>query len=63
MSGTLFTLSTRIHRKGELLAWWVFGGVALFGWLGGLVVEGRGLESADWQEDDDDSEPIDEERI
>ncbi|EFX01911.1 major facilitator superfamily transporter [Grosmannia clavigera kw1407] len=61
VSGALFTLSTRLRPKGELLAWWIFGGVAVFGWLGGLMVSGRGLESADWQEDDEDDEPIDEE--
>lgn len=53
MSGALFTLSTQIHPKGELLVWGVFGGVAVFGWLGGLMAEGRGLESAGWEEEDD----------
>ncbi|KAJ9131610.1 MFS general substrate transporter [Pleurostoma richardsiae] len=54
LSGGLFTLSMRVHPKGELLAWGLFGGISLLGWLGTLAIRGDGLESADWVGDDDD---------
>ncbi|ERS96906.1 hypothetical protein HMPREF1624_06232 [Sporothrix schenckii ATCC 58251] len=65
LSGALFSLSTRIQRpaRGELLAWYIFGGVAGLGWLLSLVISGRGLESADWEghaEDGDDNDDDDE---
>ncbi|CAK7271587.1 hypothetical protein SEPCBS119000_004682 [Sporothrix epigloea] len=49
-SGALFSLSTRIQRplRGELLAWCIFGGVAAVGCVLSLFLNGRGLESADW---------------
>ena len=56
MSGALFSLSINIPGKGELLAWWIFGGVAVMGWLLSLVLNGRGLESADWEGDDEDED-------
>ncbi|KAL2148258.1 hypothetical protein VTH82DRAFT_2406 [Thermothelomyces myriococcoides] len=55
LSGGLFTLSTRVRPKGEALAWGLFAGVALVGWLGSLVIRNKGLESADWEDDEDDS--------
>ncbi|KAL1887952.1 hypothetical protein Sste5346_009897 [Sporothrix stenoceras] len=63
LSGALFSLSTRIQRpaRGELLAWCIFGGVAGLGWLLTMAINGRGLESADWEGDDDDEEEGDEE--
>ncbi|CAM1506182.1 Fc.00g058230.m01.CDS01 [Cosmosporella sp. VM-42] len=48
VSGSLFTLSTNIHPKGEALAWSLFGGLALFGWAGSLLITGNGLESEEW---------------
>jgi len=56
LSGALFTLSAGLEPKGELLAWGVFGGVSLAGWLGSLTVRGDGLESADWVGDESDEE-------
>ncbi|CAK7242038.1 MAG: hypothetical protein STHCBS139747_003514 [Sporothrix thermara] len=55
LSGALFSLSTRIQRplRGELLAWCIFGGVAAVGWVLSLVLNGHGLESADWVGNDD----------
>ncbi|KAJ4386761.1 hypothetical protein N0V93_009659 [Gnomoniopsis smithogilvyi] len=50
-SGSLFTLSTRIHPKGEFLAWGLFGGVALIGWVWSLLVKGGNLESDDFTGD------------
>ncbi|CAK7274419.1 hypothetical protein SEPCBS57363_006154 [Sporothrix epigloea] len=50
-SGALFSLSTRIQRplRGELLAWCIFGGVAAVGFVLSLFLNGKGLESADWE--------------
>ncbi|GKT42814.1 uncharacterized protein ColSpa_02995 [Colletotrichum spaethianum] len=53
VSGALFTLSTRVHPKGEALAWGIFGGIALLGWLGSLAIRNRGLESDDWVGEED----------
>lgn len=47
LSGGLFTLATGVEPKGEALAWGVFAGVALFGWLGTLPIRADGLESVD----------------
>jgi hypothetical protein len=49
LSGGLFTLSTGIKPKGEALAWGLFAGIALMGWLGSLGINGRGLEGEDWE--------------
>ncbi|KAI0173667.1 MFS general substrate transporter [Hypoxylon sp. FL1284] len=47
LSGGLFTVSTHVQPKGEALAWGLFAGVALTGWLGSYAIHGEGLESAD----------------
>ncbi|KND89231.1 putative membrane protein [Tolypocladium ophioglossoides CBS 100239] len=52
VSGGLFTLSINVRPKGEALAWSVFGGLALVGWVGSLFICGTGLESEDWEESD-----------
>lgn len=52
-SGGLFTLSMRLQSKGELLAWGVFGGIALVGWAWTLFIRGGKLESDDFLGDDD----------
>jgi hypothetical protein len=48
-------MSTSVEPKGEALAWGLFAGISLLGWLGTLMIRGRGLESADWMGDDDDT--------
>jgi len=48
VSGGLFTLSKNIRPKGEALAWSLFGGLALVGWIGSLFIPRKGLESQDW---------------
>ncbi|PHH85543.1 hypothetical protein CDD83_276 [Cordyceps sp. RAO-2017] len=53
VSGGLFTLSINVRPKGEALAWSVFGGLALLGWLGSMFIRGNGLESEDWDDDGD----------
>ncbi|KAM0417438.1 hypothetical protein ACHAPT_012587 [Fusarium lateritium] len=55
VSGALFTLSTRIHPKGEALAWSLFGGLAVCGWIASLFIHGAGLESDDWEGSEEDA--------
>ncbi|KAI0384395.1 MFS general substrate transporter [Hypomontagnella monticulosa] len=47
LSGGLYTVSTHVQPKGEALAWGLFAGVALLGWLGSYAIHGEGLESTD----------------
>ena len=47
LSGGLYSLSTRVQPKGEALAWGLFAGIALAGWLGTYAIHGEGLESTD----------------
>ncbi|KAK4183928.1 major facilitator superfamily domain-containing protein [Podospora australis] len=54
LSGGLFTLSTRVKPKGEALAWGLFAGVTLGGWLWSWVIRGDGLESAEFEGDEGD---------
>ncbi|KAF4965672.1 hypothetical protein FSARC_6567 [Fusarium sarcochroum] len=49
VSGGLFSLSTGIRPKGEALAWSIFGGLAILGWVSSLFIRRDGLESDDWQ--------------
>lgn len=42
----------RLQHKGELLAWGVFGGIALVGWGWTLIIRGGKLESDDFLGDD-----------
>lgn len=46
-----------MQPKGEALAWGLFAGVALAGWLGTYALHGEGLESTDdGFEDEDDGD-------
>ncbi|EHA45805.1 hypothetical protein MGG_10289 [Pyricularia oryzae 70-15] len=65
VSGGIFTLSSQVRPRGELVAWGVFGGIALLGWFGTLAIRGEGLESADWvgEEESDDAEEDTEARL
>ncbi|KAI0154256.1 MFS general substrate transporter [Xylariaceae sp. FL1272] len=57
LSGAIFTASTHVHPKGEALAWGLFAGVALFGWLSTYAIHGESLESTD------DGYEVDEEEV
>ncbi|KAK3311708.1 MFS general substrate transporter-like protein [Chaetomium strumarium] len=50
LSGGLFTLSTRVKPKGEALAWGIFAGITLVGWLGSFGIRNHGLESAEFED-------------
>lgn len=47
LSGGLFTLSTKIGSKGEVLVFGIFGGVAFIGFLLSLGIRARDLEAGD----------------
>ncbi|KAI1736348.1 MFS general substrate transporter [Xylaria scruposa] len=47
LSGAVFTASTHVRPKGEGLAWGLFAGIALIGWLATYAIHGHGLESTD----------------
>jgi hypothetical protein len=51
LSGGLFSLATNVRPKGEALAWGVFGGIALLGWIASFGIRGESLESAEWDEE------------
>ncbi|KAG8674174.1 hypothetical protein FPOAC2_00156 [Fusarium poae] len=53
VSGGLFSLSINIRPKGEALAWSIFGGLAILGWVSSLFIRRDGLESDDWQGSDE----------
>lgn len=48
LSGGLFALSSRVQPRGELIAWGVFGGIAMVGYFGTMAIDGENLESDDW---------------
>ena len=68
LSGGLFSLSTKVHPKGEALAFGIFGGIAFVGFLGSFGIRGEGLEAQGWDEEeaeevvDDDEDDTDVER-
>ncbi|KAI2610482.1 MFS general substrate transporter [Hypoxylon sp. NC1633] len=59
LSGGLYTVSTHVQPKGEALAWGLFAGIALAGWLGSYAIHGEGLESTDdgYEEETEANEP------
>ncbi|KAI5456456.1 major facilitator superfamily domain-containing protein [Mariannaea sp. PMI_226] len=54
VSGGLFTLSSRVQPRGEILTWTLFGGLCLIGWVASLFIKRAGLESDDWVGSDSD---------
>ncbi|KAL2069199.1 hypothetical protein VTL71DRAFT_15537 [Oculimacula yallundae] len=60
LSGGLFSIATRVHPKGEALAWGVFGGIAFLGFIASFGIRGENLESGEWSEsEDNESEDVD----
>ncbi|KAI0995848.1 hypothetical protein K3495_g12333 [Podosphaera aphanis] len=52
LSGGLFTIATtKFNQGGAVLAWSVFAGVALCGFLVSFAIRGRDLESDEWNKD------------
>ena len=53
ISGSLFTASTKLKPKGEALAFGVFAGVSLIGFLLSFGIRGSDLEAEGWSSDDE----------
>jgi hypothetical protein len=56
VSGGLFSLATKVSPKGEALAFGVFGGVALVGFLLSFGIRSPGLEAEGWETSDEEDE-------
>lgn len=48
-----------VRPKGEALAWGLFAGIALAGWVGAFFIRGSDLESEDWVGESDTGESDD----
>lgn len=61
LSGGLFTLATRV-RRGEVLAFGIFGGITFIGFLMSFGIRGESLEAEGWEEEgseEDEDEEVD----
>lgn len=56
ISGALFSAATKVHPKGEALAFGVFGGISFIGFLMSFGIRGAGLEADGFSEEGDDQE-------
>ena len=56
ISGSLFTVATKVQPKGEALAFGVFGGIAFLGFLLSFGIRGAELEADGWDESESDEE-------
>ena len=55
-SGSLFSAATKVHPKGETLAFGVFGGISFLGLLLSFGIRGASLEDNNWEESESDEE-------
>lgn len=63
ISGGLFSAATRVHPKGEAMAFGVFGGISFIGFLMSFGIRGASLEAEGWDEGEDDDEEDEEESV
>ncbi|KAF1348706.1 MFS transporter-like protein [Delphinella strobiligena] len=61
VSGSLFTAATHVQPKGEALAFGVFGGISLVGFILSFGIRGVGLEAEGWGEESEEGSNSDEE--
>ncbi|KAK3721925.1 hypothetical protein LTR37_002741 [Vermiconidia calcicola] len=54
ISGSLFTVATRVQPKGEALAFGIFGGISFLGFLLSFGIRSPGLEADGWDEESSD---------
>ncbi|KIW76033.1 hypothetical protein Z517_10778 [Fonsecaea pedrosoi CBS 271.37] len=59
VSGSLFSLATRVRPKGEALAFGVFGGISFIGFLLSFGIRSPNLEAEGWDSEDDDDDDED----
>ncbi|KAL8822383.1 MAG: hypothetical protein Q9191_006879 [Dirinaria sp. TL-2023a] len=60
IAGSLFSLATHVHPKGEAMAFGVFGGITFLGFLLTFGIRGKGLEAAEWDEEEGSEDDEDE---
>lgn len=53
VSGSLFSLASRMKHKGELLAFGIFAATSLVGFFLSFGIRDRSLEAEDWESDSD----------
>ncbi|KAL8644169.1 MAG: hypothetical protein Q9226_007901 [Calogaya cf. arnoldii] len=63
LSGALFTVSTKIKPKGEVLPFGVFGGITFIGFLLSFGIRGGGLEAEGFSDEEDGSDDEDDEEV
>lgn len=56
ISGALFTASTRIQPKGEVLAFGIFAAVSFLGFIMSFGIRGENLESDDWSDEEEETD-------
>jgi hypothetical protein len=56
ISGSLFSLATKIQPKGEALPFGLFGGIALLGFALSCGIRNEDLEAEDWDEQGDEAQ-------
>lgn len=60
LAGGLFSLSTHVEPKGEALAFGVYGGIALVGFLMSFGIRGQNLEAEGFDEEEGSTDEEDE---
>jgi phosphotransferase system glucose/maltose/N-acetylglucosamine-specific IIC component len=60
LSGGLFSLASKAGKKGELLAFGVFGAVAFVGFVLSFGIRSRNLETQGWNSDEEPDKSDDE---
>ncbi|PYI22657.1 MFS transporter [Aspergillus violaceofuscus CBS 115571] len=61
ISGSLFSLASRLPTKGEAMPFGVFSAVSFVGFILSFGIRARSLEAEDWESDDDDDDDDEEE--
>ncbi|KIW27355.1 uncharacterized protein PV07_07099 [Cladophialophora immunda] len=59
VSGGLFSLATRVHPKGEALAFGIFGGISFIGFLLSFGIRSPNLEAEGWDSENEDEDDDD----
>ncbi|PWY72310.1 MFS general substrate transporter [Aspergillus heteromorphus CBS 117.55] len=55
LSGSLFSMASRLKQKGEAMPFGVFAAVSFVGFILSFGIRGRSLEAEDWESDSDDT--------
>ncbi|PYH48149.1 MFS transporter [Aspergillus saccharolyticus JOP 1030-1] len=61
ISGSLFSLASRLPSKGEVMPFGVFSAVSFVGFVLSFGIRARSLEAEDWESDEDEDEDVNDE--